>query len=116
MDYIAKNKEKNKVKTPIDKVKGTLITEDAEKIIDKTVKANNELTYDEVKEGINDYDIAKYIIKRKIDKYNEINLMKKEERKNHLMHYNLFNNYFENGMITPSKKKRYYIKNKTRCN
>jgi hypothetical protein len=50
--------------------------------------------------NMNDYDKIKYLIKKKIEVYNLINLMKKEERKKHLEKFVLFNNYLKNGLLS----------------
>jgi hypothetical protein len=71
-------------------------------IVSNTIEYTDELNYDEEfsMNNITQYDKVKYLIKKKIDVYNLINLMKKEERKSHLEKFVLFNNYFDRGLMS----------------
>ena len=57
-----------------------------------------------VDKNLNGYELIRYVLKKKIEKYNEINLMKKQERKEHIRHFNIFNNFLENGLLLPPEK------------
>jgi hypothetical protein len=76
-------------------------------IRDPHPRKNDELIYDgEIKENVTEYDYLKFVLKKKIEIFNSINTMNKEERKQHLSKFVLYNNFLKNGLLTPPQKEK----------
>jgi hypothetical protein len=76
-------------------------------IIQPTTRTNDELTYDsELTENVTEYEYLKFVLKKKIEIYNSINTMPKEERTQHLSKFVLYNNFLKNGILTPPDKEK----------
>jgi len=90
-----------KRKSELDKKIDTSLINNTNLIKIGEARQADELEYDDEfsMNNITNYDKIKYLIKKKIEVYNLINLMKKEERKKHLEKFVLFDNYLIHGVL-----------------